>query len=340
MTETRAEHKVRRILNAIPGYSGYRDKESRRDADRTVRDRLASELNQRAERVERIAQQLADQRRIKDVGPVNAFAGAIRHLANRVNTATYGYGGLFGSKDVDAAVLDQIRLFDESLFAGVEQIDGAVAQLESAPPDDVARVAAEGKQVVDQVEARFDLRNRVVETATPATPEQLAGVLAVLQTPEERKAAQSSPPAYELHDRDALAVLGDNYVVDARIDVESAAGYFRLFRVDNAPDKWLLVSKQHGQPYAMLTPSSDQYVPTPQPAIGTDSFTIESDGHGSGDVVGAGGQTGRRPVAYTLLRGASDPSKRAVVLQWGAEQLVLIGNEVHPDDVEIFGKPS
>jgi hypothetical protein len=122
--------------------------------------------------------------------------------------------------------------------------------------------------------------------------------------------------------------------------VESADGLFRLFRVNIAPDKWLLVSKQHGQPYVLLTPSSDPFIPAPQPAIGNDSFTIEATGHGSGDVVGAGGQTGRRPLAYTLLRGASDPSKRAVVLQWGAEQQVMIGNEVHPDDVEIFGKPS
>lgn len=340
MAETKAEGTVNRLLNAIPGYAGYKDKERRRDADRAVRDRLVAELNQRAERVERIAQQAADQRRIGDVGAINAAAGAIRHLSNRINTATYGYGGLFGSKDVDAAVLDQIRLFDESLFAGLEQIDAALTNLESANADDLKSAAAETQVVVDQIGTRLDLRDRVIETAVPATPEQMSNVLAVLQTPEERKAAASPPPAYELHDRDAIAILGDNYVVDARIDIESANGYFRLFRVDVGPDKWLLVPRKRGEPFALLTPSSDAYTPGPQPTIGGNAYTEESSGHGSGDVVGAGGQTGRRPVAYTLLRGAANPAERAVVLQWGAEQQVMTGNEVHPDDVEIFGRPS
>ena len=53
-----------RFLDKIPGYSGYRDKENRRDADRAVRDRLTADLLARAERVERVAGQLADQRRI------------------------------------------------------------------------------------------------------------------------------------------------------------------------------------------------------------------------------------------------------------------------------------
>src|SRR5215216_8149967 len=113
MDEARAELTLNRVLNKVPGYGGYRDKESRRDADRLVRARLVAELTQRAEKVERLAQAAADDRRFQDVSSFNSVAEAIRHLTNRVTTATYGYGGLFGSKDVDAAVLDQIRLFDE-----------------------------------------------------------------------------------------------------------------------------------------------------------------------------------------------------------------------------------
>lgn len=78
-----------------------------------------------------------------------------------------------------------------------------------------------------------------------------------------------------------------------------------------------------------------------QPAtIGTNAFTVTSTGTGTGEVIGAGGETGRRPVAYTLLAGESEPNARAVVLHWGAEQQVFAGSLVHPDDVEVFGKPS
>src|SRR6188472_460217 len=132
MDETRAEQTMNRWLNKVPGYGGYRDKETRRDLDRQVRNRLVAELTQRAETVERRAQQAADERRIQEVGPLNDLSGSIRHLANRINSATYGYGGLFGVKDVDVDVLDQIRLFDQALFSGFDAIDVALPALDGA----------------------------------------------------------------------------------------------------------------------------------------------------------------------------------------------------------------
>jgi hypothetical protein len=337
-----AERSITRVLNAVPGYRGYRDKEDRRDADRAVRDRLVAELTGRAERVERVAQQLAEARRISDVGPVNDFASSIRHLADRVNTTSYGYGGLFSQRDIDAAVLDQIRLFDESLFAGVEQVDGATSELERASSlgGDLRAASQTGLSVLNDFGARLDLRSRVVDTAEPATPAQMSSVLAVLKTPEELAEAAKPPAAWELHDRDAIAVLGDNYVVDARIDIESSSGAYRLFRIDLAPDKWLLVPRRKGEPFAVLTMTSATYSSGPESTIDGEAYRVDASGHGSGGVVGAGGETGRRPLNYTLLRGATSERQRAIVLRWGAEQQVLTGNDVHSDDVEIFGRPN
>lgn len=340
MSDSGNRRTASRFLDKIPGYSGYRDKENRRDADRAVRDRLTAELTTRAERVERVAAQLADQRRLHDVSAVNQIATAIRHFADRVNTASYGYGGLFGQRDVNAAVLDQIRLFDESVFASLKQLDSTITALEAATgaTGDLSAASKQAQDVLNTLGEHWDLRASVAETGSPATEAQMSTVLAVLQTPQEIEAAKSPAPTYELHDRDALAVQGDNYVVDARIDIETASAIFRIFRVDVAPDKWLLAPKKRGEMLALLTMTSDPYATLPKPTIGGEEFAVESSGTGSGDVVGAGGQTERRPLAYTLLRGVADSSTRAVVLQWGSEQQVLVGKDVHPDDVEIFGK--
>lgn len=338
MTERLSQRTGHRWLDRIPGYSGYRDKENRRDADRAVRDRLVAELTTRAERVERVAAGLADQRRIAEVGQVNRAAEAVRLFTDRVNTASYGYGGLFGQRDVDAAAIDQLRLFDESVFASLEQLDQKVAAVEGT--DNLATATAELLGVMTTLSDHWDLRSRVVETGTAATDAQMSSVLGVLQTPEEKALAQSPAPTYDLHDRDALSVLGDNYVVDARIDVEAASGVFRIFRIDVAPETWLLAPKTRGQPLALLKMTKEPYATVPKPTIGGEEFAIESAGTGSGDVTGAGGQTERRALAYTLLRGVTDAARRAVVLQWGTEQQVLVGSDVHPDDVEVFGKPS
>lgn len=342
MGDTWAERTTTRLLNAVPGYSGYRAKEDRRDADKSVRNRLAEELGSRAERIERIAAGLANQRKLSEVGPVNDLATSVRYLRDRINTASYGYGGLFSNRDINADVLDQIRLFDESLFASVDLIDGAVSTLEQTVTSggDLGSTVAAAKVIVNNAGDRFDLRSRVVESATPVSPAEVSSALDVLKSPEERKAAASPPAAYELHDRDAIAILGDNFVVDARIDIEATSGFYRIFRIDVAPDHWLLVPKLRNQPFATLIATQQTYAPAPKPMIGTETYTIDASGHGSGDMVGIGGQTGRRPLAYTLLRGETDPTLRAIVLQWGSEQQVLTGRDVHPDDVEIFGKPT
>jgi hypothetical protein len=341
MTDTSTGRTAWSLLNRIPGYSGYRDKENRRDIDRAVRDRLVADLTSRAERAERLAQQLAEQRQIQSVSNVNHVVQAIRSFSDRVNTASYGYGGLFGQRDVDAGALDQIRLFDESMFAGLDQIDGGLSDLESAvsAAGDIATAAKSITDAVASLNERWDTRSRVVETGTPANPAQMTPVLSVLQTPAELAESKAPAPTYDLHDRDAIAVQGDNYVVDARIDIESANGVFRIFRVDVAPDKWLLAPKKRGDMLALLTMTKDAYATVPKPTIGGDEYAIESSGTGSGDVVGAGGQSERRPLAYTLLRGVADTKQRAVVLQWGGEQQVLVGSDIHPDDIEIFGKP-
>src|SRR3954452_7373796 len=132
MSDSWAETKTKGVLGSIPGYAGYRDKERRRDADKAVRDRLVAELKTRADRVGQLATSLADARRITEVGAINELQTRIRMLADRVNTASYGYGGLFGSRDIDGAVIDQLRLFDEALFAGVAKLDEGIGAIETA----------------------------------------------------------------------------------------------------------------------------------------------------------------------------------------------------------------
>ncbi|MCC6790677.1 MAG: hypothetical protein IT336_03275, partial [Thermomicrobiales bacterium] len=116
------EQKARELLDRIPGYRGYRLKEERRDADRRVRAAVADAYEVELKRVERIGRELAAARRLDDIGTIERASQAIRHFIDRVRTVTPGYGGLFGDRDVDGVALDQIRLFDESLILGADEL--------------------------------------------------------------------------------------------------------------------------------------------------------------------------------------------------------------------------
>jgi hypothetical protein len=252
--EERAGQKIGGILDSIPGYKGYRDKEDRRDADHRVREQLALKLGAQTDRVEAIARELANQRRLREIGPVDAFAQALHHLRDRVSTATYGYGGLFSDRDVDAQALDQIRQFDEAMIESADELETPIKNLEEAyaKGSDLAAPANAGTAIVRQLGAQFDLRSQVVETAKPAPP---ASVLQVLNKPAPKPAPSAN--AYNLHDRDALAILGDNYIVDARIDVEATPESFRIFRISVDPETWLFVPRASDQLDAKLHPVAD-----------------------------------------------------------------------------------
>jgi hypothetical protein len=332
-----ATDRIGGLLASIPGYGGYRDKEARRDADRRVRERVAAAYAAQADRVERVARDLANQRRLKDVGPVNEFAQAIRHLVDRISTATYGYGGLFGDRNVDEVALDQLRLFDEALVSGVTDLEGPVAALEQARAanTDLAIPSRDGVEATTKILSHLDLRNGVIETGRPAPQEKIQDILSP-KPPEE----QGPPPAFKISEGDAISILGDNFVVDGRIDLQAGGQALRLLRVATAPERWLAVPDERDRSFALLDVSDQPFTPGAESTIGGEAYTVNWSAAGSGEATGKGGATGRRPATVTVLTGTKKPTSRAVVVDWGNERQVLVGKEVHPDDVEIYGAPA
>jgi hypothetical protein len=329
-----ATGRIAGLLDSIPGYRGYRNKEDRRDADRRVRERVAAAFAAQAERVERIARDLANQRRLRDVGPVDEFSRSIRHLVDRISTATYGYGGLFGDRNVDEAALDQLRLFDESLMTGVTELEGPIASLEQAytANADLAAPAREGVSATRKVLARLDLRNEVIETGRPLPDDKIQDILSP-KPPEE----QGPPPAFNVREGDAVAILGDNFVVDGRIDIQAGGRALRLLRVGASPERWLAVPGERGPGFALLEITDQPFTAGTQSTIGGEPYTVNWSSAGTGEVTGKGGSIGGRPVTVSTLAGANNPAARGIVVDWGNERQVLVGNEVHPDDVEIYG---
>jgi cell division septation protein DedD len=307
---------------------GSSRKEDRRDADRIVRDQIANELDERATRVDRVASGLAAKRELASLGSLNALSHELRLLATRVRTASYGYGGLFSNRDVNDLALDQIRQFDDVLLEGVSTLDAPIEALERATPETLGDAAAHAKAIVQHLSGQFDARSSVVETAEPSSVEpSLPPVTATLDKVEPVK----PPPAYDLHDRDAVDILGDSFVVDARMEINGPEP-FRLFRFVGDPKRWLMVPRNPNGPFALLdempaaeteaTPESAGTEPPPGAVTTT------------GSVIGAGGDQRDLPVTYQYT---SDELRQSLTLDWSGERQVFSGTPVHPGDIVIYG---
>src|SRR5690606_12407932 len=122
---------IDRFLNSIPGYAGYRSKERRRESDRLIREKLAQDYGQAADRLGRLATRYANERDLASVRAINKPHTRLVSFRDRVRSATYGYAPLFAETSIDEAALDQIAAFDRSLADGLEPLQKHIEVLEN-----------------------------------------------------------------------------------------------------------------------------------------------------------------------------------------------------------------
>ena len=120
-----------KLIAKIPGYSGYKEKEMRREADKLLRDHIYGVLTGQRRRIEDIQANLGVEH-IESVEKVGTARRRLQTLADTVHTAAYGYAGLFDAVRVKEEQLDALYSFDSGLLAESEAIIACVDSLQSA----------------------------------------------------------------------------------------------------------------------------------------------------------------------------------------------------------------
>lgn len=126
-----AQSGLEKILNKIPGYGGYREKEMRRDADKLLRDHIYNVLTTQRRRIEDIQSQLGVEF-IEFVEKIGTARRRLQTLADTIHTAAYGYSGLFDAVRVKEEQLDALYEFDSGLLEQADRIVAAVDSLQAA----------------------------------------------------------------------------------------------------------------------------------------------------------------------------------------------------------------
>ncbi len=139
------QNPLERLMNVLPGFRGYREKELRRDADKLLRDHLAKRLDLTKKNFDEASAALT---RSGGLGAMNDIETARKRLdkvANRIRFADRGYAPLFGVMKVDEGVLARVYAFDVALVDGVDAVSAAAT-----------RVPAEGATAVKAAITELD----------------------------------------------------------------------------------------------------------------------------------------------------------------------------------------
>src|SRR5215208_7702303 len=143
-----------RLGDQIPGYSGYVDRERRRDIDKLHREHLADRIRRLKAPLTDLMRELSSGGRLFEVGPVDSAIKKLDHLENRVRFASYGYSGFFDVVNIEQAQLDSIYRFDLALVEHVDKIEAKVNELktQSATAAGLKTAAAEVTATIDEAD--------------------------------------------------------------------------------------------------------------------------------------------------------------------------------------------
>jgi hypothetical protein len=151
------QNALEQIVDSIPGFQGYRDKERRRDADRLQREHLASRLEELRRGLDSLALAASRSGALTAINDIETARKRLDKVVARIRYADRGYSGFFDPIKVDEAVLDRVYQTDLSLLAGVDAARSAVPAAGDKPEGLGALLAA-----LDGLEARLGEREAVL----------------------------------------------------------------------------------------------------------------------------------------------------------------------------------
>jgi hypothetical protein len=153
---------LERVLQRIPGFKGYLEREYRRESDELQRNSLADRLQRAKRAIDELARQLADAAEVDTLPQIDRLRARIDRLLGRIRGAMQGYSGFFDLVRIDVPLLDRVYQHDAALNEQVDVFAQAAGQLpgkcDQAP---TAVVGLLGQ--LDEIERHWDAREDMLK---------------------------------------------------------------------------------------------------------------------------------------------------------------------------------
>jgi hypothetical protein len=151
--------RVERWLSRIPGVRTYRDREHRRETDKRLRERLAARLQECRSYLKRLTLDLSQKSVLDPLDEIDRLSSHLQQLADTIQHAGYGYGGIFDLEKIREEELDLMYDFDLYLMDDADAVYGDILELrpDLALESWTAKVR-EIEERVDGLEQRYQRR--------------------------------------------------------------------------------------------------------------------------------------------------------------------------------------
>ena len=166
---------LEKLLDFIPGWKGYQERQTRRKADQLLRQMLAEKLAAQRRQLDTAQKELLNHGRIDLVDDVGSAVTQLQTFIDRVRFASYGYSGLFDAAKVNQAELEQMYTFDAALVDYVTRLEAATGRLREAIPsgEGLVETIRIVQDICSEANGTFDQREHLIlggETGVETAP--------------------------------------------------------------------------------------------------------------------------------------------------------------------------
>jgi hypothetical protein len=139
---TSQQDPFKQLASHIPGFSGYVERQNRRDADKLLRDTVARRFDEQWKRASQIQVDMVGEGMIEFVDDMERAVLQLRTFIDKISTASRGYSGLFDAVKINEEELEAIYQYDAAFFDLAEQVGRALDNVEASLGDQAALPAA------------------------------------------------------------------------------------------------------------------------------------------------------------------------------------------------------
>ena len=154
-----------KIGSKIPGFSGYIDRQERRNSDKLLRDTISHRVMQQHKRISDLQTDFISEGEISYLDDLEKSALRLQTFADRVRTASRGYSSLFEAVKIDEDALTKILAYDDALLEMTDGVSTAIDHVQASVGTDGLKAAIRNLQTVAQdcIDA-FNKRDEIVLT--------------------------------------------------------------------------------------------------------------------------------------------------------------------------------
>ncbi|MHA1409374.1 MAG: hypothetical protein ACTSQY_03470 [Candidatus Odinarchaeia archaeon] len=159
-----------KVIQYIPLYHGYKEKENRREADKILREYIFSDFKKIINKLRDIRDVFIE-KEMEDVYiDLDKTIDLYEMMAQKIKYADYGYAGFFDKIKINEAELDRMYEFDASILEDIKTIDEVVRELQGEVDNEqftnISKHVKRIGNVIEQLEDKFTKREEYMHKFT------------------------------------------------------------------------------------------------------------------------------------------------------------------------------